>query len=48
MVDRFFNIVDKWDKGGQGLFFFIVLIVVSLTIVDVFKCLTIMFRGWSK
>jgi hypothetical protein len=45
-MDKFLDILAGWDRMGQWLFFCFVVLMIAVTISEVFKFIAIMLRGW--
>lgn len=47
-MDRFFDMINGWTPLGQGAFTIVVLFCLSMMIVDIFKYVAVMIRGWPE
>lgn len=45
-MDQILEMISKWDRLGQGVFFLIVIGSILSTICFLFKCFVALFRGW--
>lgn len=45
-MDKLIDAFCKWEPFGQGLFLLLIAILVVSGIVNLFKLLVVLFRGW--